>query len=242
MKLCYKCKKQKLFVEFNKCKSRKDGLQSACRDCQRARNYSTKELQAISKRKKEYYLKNKNSILKRNRKWRKSNLEYYKSYHKQYALKNRNKIRERQKRYVEKDKERWRTYKKQWDIDHNYSKLYKRDRRRADPLFRLAESLRARLCAALRQKRLKKHSGFYKIVGASLEEIKLHLEKQFQPGMCWDNWGKGKDNWQIDHIVPLCKAKNRKELISYSHYTNLQPLWYKDHLFKTSIDIKEKTN
>jgi hypothetical protein len=47
----------------------------------------------------------------------------------------------------------------------------------------------------------------------SIEELRLHLENQFEPWMTWDNWGLYKpkewdDNdsttwkWQIDHIIP----------------------------------------
>ena len=37
------------------------------------------------------------------------------------------------------------------------------------------------------------------IVGYTVEQLIMHLEKQFQPGMTWDNYGT---HWHIDHIIP----------------------------------------
>jgi len=33
-----------------------------------------------------------------------------------------------------------------------------------------------------------------------MEQMLVHLEKQFKPGMTWDNQGK---EWEIDHIIPF---------------------------------------
>ena len=67
-------------------------------------------------------------------------------------------------------------------------------------------------------------------IGCSLEELKLHLEKQFKPGMTWENHGE----WHIDHIIPLASAKTEEDLYKLNHYTNLQPLWAIDNLKKSN--------
>jgi len=57
--------------------------------------------------------------------------------------------------------------------------------------------------------------------------------------MTWDNYGLGTGKWQIDHIVNLnsFNLSNRKELLKACHFSNLQPLWFDDHIKKT---IKER--
>jgi hypothetical protein len=36
-------------------------------------------------------------------------------------------------------------------------------------------------------------------VGYTVEQLKAHLEKQFEPGMTWQNHGR---EWHIDHKIP----------------------------------------
>ena len=69
-------------------------------------------------------------------------------------------------------------------------------------------------------------------LGCTLEELKKHLESQFQEGMSWNNWAV--DGWHIDHIKPLAKFNliDPEEQKKACHYTNLQPLWAKDNLSK----------
>ena len=70
------------------------------------------------------------------------------------------------------------------------------------------------------------------VVGYSLDELKSHLEKQFQPGMTWDNYGK----WHIDHIKPISSFNingiNSDDFKKCWSLNNLQPLWAKDNLQK----------
>ena len=69
-------------------------------------------------------------------------------------------------------------------------------------------------------------------LGCSVEELKRHLEKQFQPKMNWENYGLY--GWHIDHIKPLVNfdLTNREQFLEACHYTNLQPLWAEDNLSK----------
>ena len=61
-----------------------------------------------------------------------------------------------------------------------------------------------------------------------------HIEKQFTPGMTWNNQGKADDEWEIDHIIPfkafdLSIAENQ---FIVCWYQNLQPLWGPDNRSK----------
>ena len=97
-----------------------------------------------------------------------------------------------------------------------------------DPLFKLKEILRTRLSKAIT--RGQKDGSAVKDLGCSVEELKIHLESKFQPGMTWENYGE----WHIDHVVPLAKFDllNREELLKACNYTNLQPLWAIDNIKK----------
>ncbi|NBQ17559.1 hypothetical protein EBU24_04530 [bacterium] len=70
------------------------------------------------------------------------------------------------------------------------------------------------------------------LLGCSIEELKIYLEKQFVKGMCWNNYGK--KGWHIDHILPCASfdlTDPEQQKICF-HYTNLQPLWAKDNYKK----------
>jgi hypothetical protein len=59
------------------------------------------------------------------------------------------------------------------------------------------------------------------IIGLSPNAFKRYIEKQFKPGMSWDNYGE----WHIDHIIPLSIARSEIAAIRLNNYTNLRPLW-----------------
>ncbi len=69
-----------------------------------------------------------------------------------------------------------------------------------------------------------------KLLGCSLEELKIYFESKFVTGMSWENHGE----WEIDHIKPLSKfnLENLEELKIACHFTNLQPLWKSDNRIK----------
>ena len=85
-------------------------------------------------------------------------------------------------------------------------------------------------------------------VGCSLKDLKAHLESQFQEGMTWDNYGihqfgKDKDGWHIDHIIP-CNVFNLADPFERNacfFYMNLQPLWGIDNIVKSdTCDAESK--
>ena len=76
------------------------------------------------------------------------------------------------------------------------------------------------------------------LTGCTIKELMIHIEKQFEPGMTWDNHGLY--TWHIDHKhacarFDLTDPEQQKKCF---HYTNLQPLWAKDNLSKGSKIIE----
>jgi hypothetical protein len=90
--------------------------------------------------------------------------------------------------------------------------------------------MRCRLHHFLNRSTIKKKSKTFDILGCSPYFLKEHLEKQFMNGMTWDN----RNEWHIDHIIPLSYAKTEEEVYGLCHYSNLQPLWAQDNLKKSN--------
>jgi hypothetical protein len=139
----------------------------------------------------------------------------------------------RQKIWYQKNKALDNERSKQYKIDNKdaireYNRIYKKNRRLNDKLFKLKENIRKDVNQSFSRSGYTKKSRTHEILGCSFEELKLYLESKFQPWMNWDNHGlyNGTEGygWDIDHVIPLSSAKTEEELIKLNHYTNLQPL------------------
>ena len=75
-----------------------------------------------------------------------------------------------------------------------------------------------------------KNNKTFEMVGCDPTELKMYLEKQFENKMTWQN----RDEWHIDHIIPLSSANTEEEVLKLCHYTNLQPLWIEENLKKSN--------
>jgi len=107
----------------------------------------------------------------------------------------------------------------------------RRERYATDINYRTRKLLRRRLCHALKNNK-KDHT--MDLLGCTVEQMVQHIEKQFKPGMTWDNQGQADDEWQIDHIIPFVAfdTSNRDEQFIVCWYQNLQPLWGPDNRSK----------
>lgn len=123
-------------------------------------------------------------------------------------------------------------YKEQWVAENQqhvteYNRIYRNTRYATDLNFRLTQLIRARIRLAIKKGR---PDSSIQALGCSIEQLKIHLESQFLPGMSWNNHGE----WHIDHIKGLASF-DLTDPVQFSeacHYSNLQPLWAKDNLSK----------
>lgn len=106
----------------------------------------------------------------------------------------------------------------------NYQREYY-NRKKTDELFRLKLNVRSRIRDFLKHKKITKKNTTFNIIGCSPIELKEYIESKFSDGMTWENYGK----WHIDHIVPLCRGKNKEEIFNLCYFSNLQPLWAKEN-------------
>jgi hypothetical protein len=158
-------------------------------------------LKGTKSRQLKYYQSHRVFYLNLQRNWRRLHPEYGKKYNKI----NRFKIN-------------------QWRKNHKL-KLKQLNRKIND---KISRNLRSRVRKAL--KGIDKSKNTIKLLGCSIEQLKQHLESQFQPGMSWNNYGQ----WHIDHIRPCVSfdLNIKEEQQNCFHYINLQPLWAMDNLKK----------
>jgi hypothetical protein len=119
---------------------------------------------------------------------------------------------------------------------------YRRNEKNSNSIIKIRKSLRKRLGKLLKHslETPKYHKGKNQLIGCSSLELKDHLEKQWQPGMTWKNWGK---QWHVDHIKPcsLFDVGDPNDLLKINHFTNLQPLWAIDNIRKGNKYVEKKT-
>jgi hypothetical protein len=85
-------------------------------------------------------------------------------------------------------------------------------------------------------KRNNKKSKFLEVyLGCSLLEFRNYIESKFLPGMTWNNYGRGKDKWNFDHIVGCNNfdLSLEEDRLRCFYYKNVQPLWEIDHIKKS---------
>jgi hypothetical protein len=144
----------------------------------------------------------------------------------------RERFRGQQRRYRERYREEIRSYHREWSKRNRarINEYAKKDRQ--GPNSKARRNVRKRMWRFISGQRLSKK--FMEYVGCSRSELRVHLEKQWLPGMSWENYGSGEGRWNIDHIVPLAHGKTIEEKMILNHYTNLQPLWYGDNMKKAA--------
>jgi hypothetical protein len=211
LKYCPKCKSIFNISSFRNAKKRKYGKEPICKRCESvySKRWSKKNQDKIKQKR----LENKPEYQARIKYRRKNEPEF------------RQRARERSRKYYynpkNKDKIRLR------------NKLLMR-KKLLNPYNRVVANLRRRIPAVLKGEAVKSAPTF-KLLGCDRQQLVVYLESQFQPGMSWDNYGFGHNKWVIDHILPcasfdLSKPEEQRKCF---HYTNLQPLWWRDNLAKS---------
>jgi hypothetical protein len=102
--------------------------------------------------------------------------------------------------------------------------------RASSPARRITLALRGRLYHAVKDGA--KSGSAVRDLGCSIEDFKVHIESQFQPGMSWDNWNC--DGWGFDHDYPCAPAdmNDRAQLLAVCNWRNLRPMWHGDNVRK----------
>jgi hypothetical protein len=178
-----------------------------------------------------------------------------------YRKNNKEKVLEYNKNYYEDNKSIILLQKKKYR-NENGTKIiiknnrYRKKRRQNDPSFRLREDVSRMINHSIKKYGSSKNGiSCLKYFNYSIEELKQHLEIQFEPWMSWNNWGVYNSNtwdnndsttwtWQIDHIIPQSdlpytsmQDENFKKCWSLE---NLRPLSAKQNNFDGVNNIRHK--
>ncbi len=231
-KECKICGVEKLLIDFY---YRKDSgrYRTECKECYNERNkkqkkeYNEENKEKIKEYHAQYYIENKEIINKKNKKWQKDNKKIVNENKKEWRKNNKEKV----KQYLKRWKENNEAYFKRPEFKEK--ERIRNCKRREDPIFRLNQNISRNMNHSLRNNNLSKNGRSWEyLVGYTTQDLKKHIEKQFQPGMSWDNYG----DWHIDHRIPrsffVYTSVNDVEFKYCWGLGNLQPLWAFDNLSK----------
>lgn len=235
MKICSYCDCSKTLDAFGIDRSKKDGLTIYCKDCSKKKSsvYRQQNPDKFKKSLKNWRNKNQSKRILYRKKYYQNNKSKESIKSKEYREANKNKIAKKEKEYREQNRETYLNKKKQYFQKYkNKHAKYVSERRRRDPTYKLLSNLRRRVSGLL--KGLNKSEKTLQLTGCSMEELWVHLERQFTQGMTKENHGKY--GWHVDHIRP-CSSFDLSDIEQQKlcfHYTNLQPLWAKDNIKKSN--------
>lgn len=179
--------------------------------------------------------KNKERISAKNKKYNSENKEKVLGFQRSWLSRNREYARRRQREWERENRDKTSAYAKKWKQEHRDVYLEGKRRRgaryRLDPKFRLEMSFTIAIRRALGTN--KAGRTWESLVGYGLNDLRSHLEAQFDSKMNWANYGT---YWHIDHIRPKAsfnytKPEHREFQECWS-LANLQPLEAKANIRK----------
>lgn len=208
-KKCPKCNIIKPASDFYKNISKIDGLTVVCKKCSKKDNkeYYKKNKESILKRTSIYYQNNKKQARRSIRLWIKNNPERQKANNARWRKANPEKLREIKRNYCKNNRDK---------INEN-----KRKRRKTDLLFNLRRRLEVSLRQAFLRREIRKPEGVFRLLNYSTEEFIEHINIELEKGCAICREKISSDNFHIAHIIPCAEAKTEKELIKLFALSNL---------------------
>ncbi len=204
-KICTKCEKEKDIEEFSIRRETKCGRTSHCKACA-----------------KEKYELNKDKILEAQKKYIEKNKEKRLKYRKEYYSRPEIKIKKLKddSDYRKNNKEKVAKMKPDWYQNN-----------KGDIERKIKGNLRTRVGRTISKGY--KSASTMELLGCSYECFIEYISNKFDENMCWENYGKF--GWHIDHIKPCASfdLKDPEQQKLCFHYTNLQPLWWRDNIIKS---------
>lgn len=134
--------------------------------------------------------------------------------------------------------------KKAAEYQRRKPKIHAKDkeRRKNDPAYRLRGNLRTAVCGALKDAGgCKGGRSILRFLPYTMNELRIHLESQFESWMTWSNYGPAtpeRRTWHIDHIIPqsalIFDDFSHPNFIRCWGLANLRPLDSVDNIRKSN--------
>lgn len=175
-------------------------------------------------------------VLEQSRAWRAANPERKHQNDREWRANNKGKANESNRKWREKNPELAAALIEDWRRRNpEKSRAYGRKsdaKRRSEPGGKIDNAVSNGIWKSL--KGGKSGRSWEALVGYTLADLMAHLERQFLPGMTWENYGRG--GWHIDHIIPRSAFNyETPDDIDFKRcwaLENLQPLWELDNFSK----------
>lgn len=243
-KICTKCGKNLPLSAYGNHKSCRYGKNPWCKGC--VKQYAVDNKDRIKERNKksheekqksdtEYVLKNRSRAKDHYAKNKEDKLKYAKEYRDDPKVKDKN--RKYYKEYSAKNKDKLSLYQKTYG-SKNRKRLneYYRNKKANDPIFKLRKVISSNISEALRKQGGSKYGySIFDKLPYTFEELRVHLEKQFDSNMSWNNYGS---YWTLDHIIPQAAfsytSMDNQAFLDCWSLSNLQPLEKTKNLSKNS--------
>jgi len=213
VKKCITCKQVKCNSHYDKKKGGRHGTRTECRACRKIRRQRPENREQNARRCREYKKNNSEKVAKAKAEYYQRNKEHFQEYQKRYNEENKDKVKARQKRYSEREDVRARR--------RITSQIRKKARKQEDPAYKMRELVSCRIYQCLADGGHQKGGSVFQALPYTPQQLKEHIEAQFEDWMTWDNHG----TWHIDHIYP----QSRLPYDSLKH-PNFQKCWALENL------------
>ncbi len=210
---------------FHAYKRAPDGCRAVCSKCRAADNKANNA--AVTAKKRAHYQANKDRLLKTIRDYYAKNADAQRAAAIARHEKNRAHNLERMKAYRIANLDALNSRRRP-KANQRFKKLYG-----TDLVFTLKHRTKSLIARSLRGGK-KAGRRAAEVLGYSISDLKLHIEKQFKPGMNWGLFLAG--DIHLDHILPIDFFKpssiDSQEFRDCWALSNLQPMWAVDNLSK----------
>src|ERR1700733_1718895 len=193
-----------------------------------------------------------------NKEKEKSNNKKYRESHAEQIAQDKHKI------YLE-NKNKFSLYNKQYNLAHKEDikankRKYEKEKLKNDVIYKCSKYVSIKIRKGLKNLNVSKNKqSIWKFLPYTPEELKFHIENQFEPWMTWENWGiydpkiwnendSSTWTWQLDHIKPHSDfnygTMDCREFLDCWMLSNLRPLSakqnYEDGIYRIRHKKKER--